>query len=138
MNRYINELPASVQEQARYSMIRAGMNPEDIERAMNSRLCDLIHEYDEDALVQVCDAVLVDGIWELDESEGAAFIEDIDGREALREIRLYTSEGGGLLPIFVDGESMGYQTNARGGFGIILTDCDEESYSEYYGEPYDG
>ena len=41
MTRFVWELPAHVQREILSALVEAGIEPHDIERAMNSRLCDL-------------------------------------------------------------------------------------------------
>lgn len=91
-----------------------------------------IHDYIPEALIQRCEAEKDEnGEWE---PKGCCLVEDMDGTTALKEIREALSVG--CDPVVVNGKIMGYITST--GTPWIYCDCDECTYEEYYGEPYQG
>lgn len=88
-----------------------------------------IYDYDDDILSQFCYAERVGGDfaqWEVGEQ-----IEDVDGAAAKKAIT--EALEGGAEPVYVSGYVMGYEQDGQ---SYIYTDCDEQTYEEYYGEPY--
>lgn len=90
-----------------------------------------IHDYPDAALAQMCYAVPTGDGSDWDAGE---HITDMTGVAASRAVE--DALASGFAPLLVDGEIMGYFDES--GAGIIFCDCDEQTYEEYYGEPYQG
>lgn len=95
-----------------------------------------IHNYHPDVLVQWYYGRRDEwGNWSFDDDENMDYAEDVDGAAALEMIENALRDR--CEPIYaIDGKVMGY-VEKDGEHGNFFTDCDECTYEEYYGEPYE-